>query len=247
MLSRPGVCLVVSLVALLSSLSVAADDGGLAFAEGCATDTETGFAFGPVVDEPFVQNDTATDLFSQIGDLYDLLTQHPYGNGALYFEIVYGAPSRLIVTNNGTFTPRDVETMTTLERSALAQSFFEQEGVWSEVEAFLVDYARLANRRSYGELAAYCEWRKAVIGYNGGQAANGILGYWDETEHGNPNAAAYRAALTESNVSQHDIPELLTSSWAFLAVAGLQLHVSLPVPLETNEYDPVNIANHLGG
>lgn len=234
---------VAILVAASPGLLAHASDGGLAMAEGCAVQEELGFEFGPVVEPPYVRNTAAKNLFRQVGALYTIDAEHPYGNGALYFEIVYGMPVLPVAVGSDLYSPSDLQAMTTLERAEVARGMLEQEGVWSYTEAFLDDYNRIASRRAFDELATYCEWRKAVIAYSGGGAASGIDGYWDTLVEGNPNAAAYRGALDQSGVSRMSVPQLLTSTWAFLAVAGIQPHVSLPPPIPTNDFDPVNIAN----
>jgi hypothetical protein len=223
-----------------SPSSVLADDGGQALSEGCGVSAERGFNFGPVASAPFVAGEDAAELFEDISRLYELVSDHPYSNAEIYFEIAYGVHlSTHISIGETTYGPDEVMRMPTSKRLQIAQDWFTQKGIWPQMGTFLEEFEGLANRRSSGHLRTFCEWRVTVL-----QFEDGHMGYWNKTKSQNPNAARFYESVMDSAPSRDDRQILLTSTWAFLAVAGVQPHIDSPLPIETNDFDPVGIANH---
>jgi hypothetical protein len=217
--------LVLAIPAFILPSSVTADDGGQALSEGCGASAARDFDFGPAVASPF--------------KLYDLSADYPDAYPGVYFELVYGEVSLAVEIGETLYTAEQILAMSTSERAQLARDLFEQEGDWEYTVGFLNDFEKLAGRRSYKYLRSYCEWRVAVSRFEAG-----ITKYWIEAGDQNPNAERFFETARQSTSSRTDREVVLTSTWAFLAIAGIQPYLDSALPLETNDFDPVGVANH---
>lgn len=208
--------LVLAIPGFILPESVTADDGGQALSEGCGASGARGFDFGPAVAPPFVADADAARLFEEVSKLYDLSSDYPNVYPGVYFEIVYGEVSLAVEIGETLYTPDQIVAMSTPERAQLARDLIEQEGYWEYTVAFLNDFEELAGRRSYKYLRSYCEWRVAVLRFEGG-----ITQYWIEAGDQNPNAERFFKTARQSTSSRTDREVVLTSTWAFLTIAGI--------------------------
>jgi hypothetical protein len=172
-----------------------------------------------------------TDQFYDLGDSFD-----PQVDG-LYQNLVYGEVINPVTLDGKTYSAKEINSWDVETRKDFAQAFLVDNELydgWQEYQAlqdeFLADPAN-------AEFAQYRSWSGDVRDYPGG-----IEQYWQDVADNNPNAKRWYENL-DPDLTPEEREKALLSQRAFMSVKGLQADYNDPTPIDTNDFDPVNIAN----